>query len=145
MVLLAAMEPPFDPLSPEYGVLEQRPAEPGFVLSRDDVTLGDLLSRASEAWSRDLGIWVLAMLLYWLIGVGVPTVLGFVWSIATAIQEGNGEPSAMLTAVNVIVQIVLQLVQLALTAVFTLGFWAMAICGLQGERATVGMIIPQFG
>jgi hypothetical protein len=45
--------------------------------------------------------------------------------------------------VNVIVQIVMYLVQLVLSAVFTLGIWAMAIRGLQGQPMSVAVIFSQ--
>jgi hypothetical protein len=121
----------------------EQPPEPGFSLARDNVTLTDLLSRASEAWSRDLAAWLLAMLLYGLLGLGIPFALGMVWGFFATIQEANGEPSAMFAAVNVIVQVVLQVVQLVLAAVFTLGLWAMALRGLHGHRTTVGVLFSQ--
>ena len=123
--------------------MEPQPPEPGFSLTRENITLTDLLSRASEAWSRDLAAWLLAMLLYGLLGLSIPFALGMVWGFFTKIQEANGEPSAMFAAVNVIVQVVLQVVQLVLAAVFTLGLWAMALRGLQGHRTTVGVLFSQ--
>lgn len=143
MLIPESMEPPQEPPLPQATLPEPRPVETGFVLNRDNVTLSDLLSRASEAWSRDLGIWVLAFLLYGFINVGIPGAMSLLWGIVSAFQQGNGEPGAMFSAVNVIVQVVLQLVQVALTAVFTLGLWCMAIRGIQGERATIGMLFSQ--
>ncbi len=137
------MEPPNEPLEPEPGPIEPRPAELGFTLTRDKVTLTELLSRASEAWSRDLAAWVLAMLLYWLLGFGIPFALNVAWGFFTAIQQGSGEASAAFAAVNVIVRIVMYLVQLVLSAVFTLGLWAMAVRGIQGQRTTVGVLFSQ--
>lgn len=137
------MERPDEPPVLEAGPSETRPALAGFALSRDTVTLTDLLSKASSAWSRDLATWVLAMLLYWLLGFGIPFALNVVWGIFSAFQEGSGEASAAFTAVNVIVQIVMYLVQLVLSAVFTLGIWAMAIRGLQGEPMSVAVIFSQ--
>jgi len=123
--------------------MEPQPPEPGFSLTRENITLTDLLSRASEAWSRDLAAWLLAMLLYGLLGLSIPFALGMVWGFFTTIQEANGEPSAMFAAVNVIVQVVLQVIQLVLAAVFTLGLWAMALRGLHGHRTTVGVLFSQ--
>jgi len=137
------MERPDEPPALEAGSSETRPALAGFAMSRDTVTLTDLLSKASSAWSRDLATWVLAMLLYWLLGFGIPFALNVVWGIFSAFQEGSGEASAAFTAVNVIVQIVMYLVQLVLSAVFTLGIWAMAIRGLEGEPMSVGVIFSQ--
>jgi hypothetical protein len=115
----------------------------GFALSRDSVTLTDLLSKASNAWSRDLATWVLAMLLYGLLGFGIPFALNVVWTLFTALQEGSGEASAAFTAVNVIVQAVMYLIQLALSAIFTLGVWAMAVRGLHEEPMSVGVLFSQ--
>ena len=137
------MEPPNEPPAPEPGAIEPRPAALGFALRRDSVTLTDLLSKASNAWSRDLATWVLAMLLYWLLGFGIPFALNVVWTFFTALQEGSGEAGAAFTAVNVIVQAVMYLVQLALSAIFTLGVWAMAVRGLHGEPMSVGVLFSQ--
>jgi hypothetical protein len=137
------MESPNEPPAPEPGTIEPRPAELGFALSRDHVTLTDLLSRASEAWSRDLATWVLAMLLYWLLAFGVSFALSFGWGFFKAIQQAGGEPSAAFTAVNVIVQILLQVVQWVLSAIFTLGLWAMAIRGIHGKPMRVGVLFSQ--
>lgn len=132
-----------EPPPSEPGLIEPRPAEPGFALTRDNVTLTDLLSRASEAWSRDLATWVLAMLLYWLLGFGIPFALNIVWGLLSTIQEANGEASTAFTAVNIIVQILLQVVQWVLSAIFTLGLWAMAVRGLCGQPMSVGVLFSQ--
>ncbi len=137
------MEPPNEPLEPEPGPIESRPAELGFALTRDNVTLTDLLSRASEAWSRDLASWLLAMLLYGLLALGIPFALGLAWAFFTAIQPSSGEASAAFAAVNIIVRFAMYLVQLVLSAVFTLGLWAMAIRGIRGQRTTVGVLFSQ--
>jgi len=137
------MEQPNESPAPEPGPIEPRPAVMGFALSRDSVTLTDLLSKASNAWSRDLATWVFAMLLYWLLGFGIPFALNVVWTFFTALQEGSGEAGAAFTAVNVIVQAVMYLIQLALSAIFTLGVWAMAVRGLHGEPMSVGVLFSQ--
>jgi hypothetical protein len=127
----------------EPAPIEPRPADPAFPLTRDDFNLSDLLSRASEAWSRDLGAWVLAMLLYWIIGLGIPMVLGGIWGVFGALQGGDAQPSATFAAVDVVVQVVVQVFQLVLTAIFTLGMWAMALRGLHGEQVRVGVLFSQ--
>ena len=137
------MEPPNEPAGPAPGPVEPQPVKLGFTLSRDRVALTDLLSRASEAWSRDLGSWVLAMLLYWLIGMGIPFALSLVWGLVSAFQKSGSDTSAMFVAVDVIVQVVLYLVQLVISGVFTLGLWAMAMRGLHGQRTTVGTLFSQ--
>jgi hypothetical protein len=141
------MEPPPEPPAPAsgpgLGPIEPRPAEPSFALTRDSVTLTDLLSKASSAWSRDLMTWVLAMLLYWLLGFGIPFALSFVWGLISAFQQGGGDTSATFTAVNVIVQIVMYGVQLVLSAVFSLGIWAMVVRGLHEKPMSVGVLFSQ--
>ena len=133
------MEPPNDSLL-EPGASEPRPAELHFPLMRDDYALSDLLSRASEAWSRDLGAWVLAMVLYAVVGVGIPMALALV----SGIFEGLGsEGSTGLSGLGIVVDVIAQIVQLVLGGIFTLGFWAMALRGLHGERATVGALFSQ--
>jgi hypothetical protein len=143
MLIIRTMEPPNEPAEPAPGPVEPRPIKLGFTLSRDRVALTDLLSRASEAWSRDLGSWVLAMLLYWLIGLGIPFALSLAWGLVSAFQKSGSDTSAMFVAVDGIVQVVLHLVQLVISGVFTLGLWAMALRGLHGQRTTIGTLFSQ--
>ncbi|MGB5680368.1 MAG: hypothetical protein WBM47_00855 [Polyangiales bacterium] len=132
------MEPPYEP-PPSLGPMEPRSVEPAFPLTRSDYSLADLLSRASEAWSRDLGTWVLAVVLYILIGVGVPMMLG----LFTGFFSGFQGSSSHWSGVRLAVEGVSQIVQLVLSAIFTLGFWAMALRGLHGEPARVGSLFSQ--
>lgn len=134
---------PSSPTPEPPGTTEPRRPEPGFPLTRHGFTLTDLLSRASEAWSRDLGAWVLAMVLYWLIGLGVPMVLGLLWGFISAFQGGEGDPSTAFVWLDWIVETIVQIVQLILSAIFTLGLWAMAIRGLHGEPTRVGALFSQ--
>jgi hypothetical protein len=83
------------------------------------------------------------MLLYWLLGFGIPFALSFVWGIVSAFQQGGGETGATFAAVNIIVQIVMYGVQLVLSAVFSLGIWAMAVRGLHGKPMSVGVLFSQ--
>jgi hypothetical protein len=83
------------------------------------------------------------MLLYWLLGFGIPFALNIVWGLLSTIQEANGEASTAFTAVNIIVQILLQVVQWVLSAIFTLGLWAMAVRGLHGQPMSVGVLFSQ--
>lgn len=134
------MDPLNEPPEPIPPAIEPRQEPKAFPLSRNDFTLTDLLSRASEAWSRDLGAWVLAMLLYALIGLGVPMVLGLVWEILGGFQDSG---SGAFQAIDWLVRGVLQVFQLVLGAIFTLGLWAMAMRGLHGEKVTVGVLFSQ--
>jgi len=102
-----------------------------------------LLSRASEAWSRDLGTWVLAMLLYWLLGLGIPIALSMTWGVISAFQQGGATVSSTFSVVNVIVQIAIQVIQWVLAAIFYLGSWAMAVRGLHGKPMRVGVLFSQ--
>jgi hypothetical protein len=141
--MIPTMEPPNEPATPAPSPIEAQPVKLGFTLSRDRVALTDLLSRASEAWSRDLGSWVLAMLLYWLIGMGVPFALSLIWGLVSAFQKSGPDTSAMFVAVDVVVQVALYLIQLVISGVFTLGLWAMAMRGLHGQKTTVGTLFSQ--
>ncbi len=132
------MEPPYTP-PPDLDPLEPRPAQARFPLTRDDFTLADLLSRASEAWSRDLGPWVLAMILYAVIGMGIPMAL----TLLAGIFGGLGSEGSGFAGVGILIDVIAQIVQLVLGAIFTLGFWAMAVRGLHGERAGVGTLFGQ--
>jgi hypothetical protein len=139
VVISGAMEPPYETPESKPTPIDPRPSPMRFPLGRDSFTVSSLMSRASDAWGRDLGNWVLALLLYLIIGFGVPGVLRFVWGIFGSIQE----PSSTFSAVNIIAQAVMQILQLVLTGIFTLGLWAMAVRGLHGERATVGVLFSQ--
>ncbi|KPK50714.1 MAG: hypothetical protein AMJ63_14095 [Myxococcales bacterium SG8_38_1] len=130
------MEPPSTP-PPQPGPFEPRPVEPAFPLTRTDYSLSDLLSRASEAWSRDLGAWVLAVVLYVLIGIGIPMMLGFFTGFF-----GGFQGSAW-SGLRITIEAATQIIQLVLSAIFTLGFWAMALRGLHGEPARVGALFSQ--
>ena len=141
MLILAEMEQPERAPEPQH--IEPKPTEHGFSLRRDEVTLTEVLSRASEAWSKDLGTWVLAMLLYWLLGMGIPFGLNLVWGFISAFQDSGADASLMVKAVNVVVQIVLYLVQLVLSAVFVLGVWAMALRGLHRQPMSVAVLFSQ--
>jgi hypothetical protein len=132
------MEPPYDP-PPEPGPIEPQPVEPAFPLTRDGYNLSDLLSRASEAWSRDLGAWVLAMVLYVLIGFGIPTALAFFTGFFGEFQGSGSGWSGL----RVTLEAATQIIQLVLNAIFTLGFWAMALRGLHGKPARVGVLFSQ--
>lgn len=112
-------------------------------MNRNRVALTDLLSRASEAWSRDLASWVLAMLLYWLLGAGIPFALSMLWGLVSAFQKSGGDTSATFAAVDIIVQVALYLIQLVISGVFSLGLWAMAVRGLHGKRTSVGALFSQ--
>lgn len=135
------MESPYEP--PETAAIESRPRATGFPLRRDEVNLTQVLSRASEAWSKDLGTWVLAMLLYWLLGMGIPFALSLVWGFIGAFRDSGADASLTFKAVNVVVQIGLYAVQLALSAVFALGIWAMAIRGLHREPMSLAILFSQ--
>ncbi len=139
------MEPPYEPPpgpGPGPGPIEPRPVVPSFALTRDSATLTDLLSKASSAWSRDLMTWVLAMLLYWLLGFGIPGALSFGWGFFSAFQQG-GDPSSTFVAVDIMVRIAMYGVQMVLSAVFTLGIWAMAVRGLHERPMSVGVLFSQ--
>ena len=81
--------------------------------------------------------------LYWLLGMGIPFALSLVWGLVSAFQKSGADTSAMFAAVDVIVQVVLYLVQLVISGVFSLGLWAMAVRGLHGQRTTVGALFSQ--
>lgn len=138
MVISPSMEPPSSPQGPEpSSIVSQGP--PGFPLGRDSFTVTDLLSRASDAWGRDLRNWVLAIVLYLIIGFGIPTALGFFWGAFGSFQS----PSSTFSAVDMVMRALMQILQLVLSGIFTLGLWAMAMRGLHGQRATVGTLFSQ--
>lgn len=136
------MEPPYAP-PPQPEPIESRPSDSGFPLTRDTFDLSDLLSRASEAWSRDLGPWLLAMVLYGLIGIGVPGALGLLSGVFGAFEGVGGNTGESFSALGVLFDVVVQVIQLVLSAIFTLGFWAMAFRGLTRGPTRVGVLFSQ--
>lgn len=129
MIVLRTMEP-----------LDQ--SEPAFALTRETVTLGDLVSKASEAWQRDVGTWVLATVLMLLIGFGIPFVLGLgVGILGALLSAGDTHPAAQ--AIMTGLQVGVQILQTVVQGVLALGFWAMAIHALHGRPAPIGALFSQ--
>ena len=108
------MEPPYAP-PPQPGPIEPQPPAAVFPLTRDDYAFSDLLSRASEAWSRDLGPWLLVMVLYGVIGVGIPAALGLLTGVVETALENN----ETFNWVSTVLEVVSQVVQLVISAIFT--------------------------
>jgi hypothetical protein len=77
--------------------------------------------------------------LYILIGVGIPAVLGLVTGFVGGLEGGDSGWSWLRIGIEVIAQII----QFVLGAIFTLGFWAMALRGLHGDPARVGALFSQ--
>ena len=126
----------------EPSVIEPQPSEPAFALTRETVTVGDLVSKASEAWQRDVGTWVLATVLMVLIGFGIPFVLGLVVGILGALLSG-GDPHPAAQAIVTGLQVGVQILQTVVQGVLGLGFWAMAIHTLHGKPAPIGALFGQ--
>jgi len=126
----------------EPSVIEPQPSEPAFALTRETVTVGDLVSKASEAWQRDVGTWVLATVLMVLIGFGIPFVLGLVVGILGALLSG-GDPHPAAQAIMTGLQVGVQILQTVVQGVLGLGFWAMAIHTLHGKPAPIGALFGQ--
>lgn len=126
----------------EPSAIEPQPSEPAFALTRETVTLGDLVSKASEAWQRDVGTWVLATVLMLLIGFGIPFVLGLGVGILAALLSG-GDPHPAAQAIMTGLQVGVQILQTVVQGVLALGFWAMAIHALHGRPAPIGALFSQ--
>ena len=126
----------------EPSAIEPQPSEPAFALTRETVTLGDLVSKASEAWQRDVGTWVLATVLMLLIGFGIPFVLGLGVGILGALLSG-GDPHPAAQAIMTGLQVGVQILQTVVQGVLALGFWAMAIHALHGRPAPIGALFSQ--
>lgn len=129
------MEPSNQPDLPE--------ALPVFSLTRETVTIGDLISKASDAWRRDVGTWALAIILAVLIGYGIPLVLGLMVAILGGLFSGGAEPHPSATALVKGLQIGVQILQTVIQGVLTMGLWAMAIHALHGRPAPIGALFSQ--
>jgi hypothetical protein len=134
--------PPLRPPLDDEPPFERPQSNPALGLTRQNVTIGDLISKASDAWRRDLGTWVLATVLWVLIGFGIPFVLGLMVGFLGALLSGGDAPpaaEAVMTGLNIGVQILQTVIQ----GVLGMGFWAMAIHGLHGGPAPIGALFGQ--
>ena len=132
---------PQEPLAPSTARPDPFPTD-AFALRRQTVTLGDVVSKASDAWRRDLGTWVLATILSLLIGFGLPLALGLVVGALQLLIVGTAGSSAG----NAIVQglnLGVQGIQTIVQGVLGMGFWAMAIHALHGRAAPIGALFSQ--
>jgi hypothetical protein len=116
------------------------PTTPVFDLDRDNVTLTGLLAHASEAWSRDLASWVLAVFLSF-VGTGVVVAAQFIWNVVSGIQGADG--GSVLAAVDTLMDVLFQVLQTAVSGVFTMGFVAMGVRALNGKKANIGALFSQ--
>ncbi len=117
-------------------------AAPAFDVDRDNVTLTALLSYASEAWSRDLGAWVLAVFLSF-VATGVIFAAQMIWGFVQGFQGEDG--GAAVQAVNGLMAFFFQVLQTAVSGVFTMGFAAMGVRALDGKKANLGALFSQIG
>lgn len=133
-----------DPPAPAPAPPEPAPsrANAAFAVDRDNVTLTALLAHASEAWSRDLGPWVLAVFLSF-VGTGVVFAGQLIWGLVRGFQAVDGEGGAALDAVNTLMEVFFQLLQTAVSGVFTMGFAAMGVRALNGKKANIGALFSQ--
>ena len=119
------------------------PAEPtGFKLSRETVTLGDVVAAASDAWRRDIGTWVLATVLLIFISYGLPLVLELIVGVMGALVPEDGSNEA-LRAITKGLEIGVQILQVIVGGVLTMGFWAMTIHALHGRPAPIAALFSQ--
>lgn len=131
-----------DPPAPPPEPAPSAAARPVFDVDRQNVTLTALLSHASEAWSKDLGAWVLAVFLSF-VGTGVVFAAQLIWGLIRGFQAGDGDGSAALEAVNTLMEVFFQLLQTAVSGVFTMGFAAMGVRALHGKKANIGALFSQ--
>ncbi len=114
-----------------------------FPLSRSTTTLGHVVSKASDAWRRDLGTWVLATILSLLIGFGIPAALGLVVGMLRMLLLAGGSGNPAGTALFQGLDIGVQGIQTVVQGVLGMGFSAMAIHGLHGRPAPIGALFSQ--
>ena len=127
------------PTSPVHPA--RRPA--GFTLRRETVTVSDIiiviLSKASDAWQRDLGTWVLATVLWFVIGYGIPFVIGLVPLGLRLAGDGGPTTEALATGLDIGVQILGAVIQ----GILMMGFVAMGVLALHGKTAPIGALFSQ--
>jgi len=114
-----------------------------FALDRRTATIGDLVSKASNAWQRDIGTWVLATVLLVLIGFGIPFILGLIVGILGALLPAGSDPHPAATALMTGLEIGVQILQTLIQGLLGLGFWAMALHALHGRPAPIGALFSQ--
>lgn len=123
------------------GVLEpatREPASLAFPLRREAVNLSQVMSRASEAWSSDIGTWVLAMFLCLIIGIGVPFFFGALLTMLSP-SDPSSPSGALFSGLGAGVQILQAIIQ----GILFMGVFAMAIHALHGGPAQVGKLFSQ--
>ncbi len=120
----------------------EAPDQPAFALARQTVTIGDLVSKASAAWRRDVGTWVLAMVLMLLIGFGIPFALGLVVGVFGALLPGS-DPQPAAKALMTGLQVGVQILQTIIQGVLGMGLTAMAIHALHGRPTPIGSLFSQ--
>ncbi len=151
MIGLRRMDPsapdaPQDPATPAHLRHARGPAlehAPAFGLTRQTVTIGDLVSKASAAWQRDIGTWVLGTVLMLLIGFGIPFALGLVVGVLGALLSGSGDPNPAAQALMTGLQVGVQILQTIIQGVLGMGFTAMAIHALHGKPTPIGALFSQ--
>ncbi len=150
MLGLRRMDPsdqddPQEPVPPAHLPPPQAPPlEPAtaFALTRQTVTIGDLVSKASAAWQRDVGTWVLGTVLMLLIGFGIPFALGLIVGVFGALLSG-GDPNPAAQALMTGLQVGVQILQTVIQGVLGMGFTAMAIHALHGKPTPIGALFSQ--
>ena len=128
---------PLEPLEP-MPVAAAPPTQLGFPLRRETTTFDSALAYASEVWKKDLGVWVLAMLIAMMFLGGIPIALRIVaMSLGLPLEADDLSPAA------VGIEIVLYIVQVLIQGVAILGMYAMAFRGLHGHPASINALFSQ--
>ena len=72
------------------------PTQLGFPLRRETTTFDSALAYASEVWKKDLGVWVLAMLIAMMFLGGIPIALRIVaMSLGLPLEADDLSPAAV--------------------------------------------------
>lgn len=149
---LSPMEPS-DPVEPSgddhppanYPTLpiERAPTGMGLPIDRQTVTLSHVISAASDAWRRDIGIWILATVICVLIGLGLPILLQALMGLFGVLLGGGEEPTGAAKALLDGIDFGIQILQILVRGVLFMGYWAMALQAMNGKPAAVGALFSQ--
>ena len=140
------VEPPGDDPPPAtYPALptERAPAGMGLRIDRQTVTLSHVISAASDAWRRDIGIWILATVICVLIGFGLSLLLQAFVHLFGALLGGGEEPTGAVKALLGGIDFGIQILEILVQGALIMGYWAMALQAMNGKPAAVGALFSQ--
>ncbi len=124
-------------------------AAPG-TITPTPIDFGDVFSHAWNLYMQNVGIVLGAVMLAYVINLIIGWVLGFIVGVLLGIV-GEGDPAAA-AVLNLVMQLFLNLVQVAIATFFNIGVWRIVLDVGKGQRQDFGrffsggdIYLPMFG